>query len=467
MAESDRPLGVISGGKIYTISAMVNGSAGPLVLDLMADGEVIPVDPNNSVTPTLPTDGWQEISRTYEPNALTGHYGKPMKIVIGTRPPDLVGTRVIFDNVMLESESSDPRLPYVDAGVDMVTWSDQTVQLAPTVVNNDTAEPQGTLSYAWSANPDTGVVFSATDIEAPTVTITKEPEVPSIVPFVAHSGFEDPVLADGDWTYTPTGWLEGWYGLADGYPDWPAEEWGAGITNPDPSYGYEGIAPEGENVAFVTSDAGYDDGLAQLLPYTLQADSTYELSALVGNPSPYNFATNGSTATCDYRIELVAGGVVVASTNDKGLGEGDPSPTDDTYWTTASLTFTPGSSHPQLGKQLEIRLIAVDFDYGYELNFDDVQLFINGESEMIVSYHLPLTVRLTLGVTLEGYISVLDSMTIDVYDTACLAAIKTDLDVLDLTDITADDCITNILDFAEIAEDWLVDYELTEPAEKP
>ena len=98
--------------------------------------------------------------------------------------------------------------------------------------------------------------------------------------------------------------------------------------------------------------------------------------------------------------------------------------------------------------------------------FDDVQLLINGESETIVSYHLPTVVKLTLAVTLEGYLPVFDTMAIDVYDTPCLAAIEAGLDVLDLTDINVD-CITDLEDLAETALTWLVDYELTEPAEKP
>ncbi len=53
----------------------------------------------------------------------------------------------------------------IDAGDDMITWSGQAVELDATV------ETAGT--YTWSADPDTGVLFSATDVEDPTVTITK------------------------------------------------------------------------------------------------------------------------------------------------------------------------------------------------------------------------------------------------------------------------------------------------------
>ena len=76
---------------------------------------------------------------------------------------------------------TDPNIPSVDAGVDMVTWSGQAVQLDPNVVNNDTEVPQRPLSYAWSAEPPDGVEFSDPAALAPTVTITKATDNPSVV----------------------------------------------------------------------------------------------------------------------------------------------------------------------------------------------------------------------------------------------------------------------------------------------
>jgi hypothetical protein len=55
--------------------------------------------------------------------------------------------------------------PSTDAGMDMITWSDQPVQLDPKVISD--------LTYAWSADPGDGVVFSDPTALAPTVTITK------------------------------------------------------------------------------------------------------------------------------------------------------------------------------------------------------------------------------------------------------------------------------------------------------
>lgn len=64
----------------------------------------------------------------------------------------------------------------VDAGDDMVTWSGQGVDLSPAYDVGYTP-----TEWAWSADPNTGVVFSAADIESPTVMITKVTENPSSV----------------------------------------------------------------------------------------------------------------------------------------------------------------------------------------------------------------------------------------------------------------------------------------------
>jgi hypothetical protein len=75
--------------------------------------------------------------------------------------------------------AGDPNLPSVDAGVNMVSWSGQAVQMDPNVVNNDTAEPQGTLTYLWTASPDgigdpnLDVAITGADTENASVTITK------------------------------------------------------------------------------------------------------------------------------------------------------------------------------------------------------------------------------------------------------------------------------------------------------
>ena len=85
-------------------------------------------------------------------------------------------------------QPADPNAPDVDAGMDMITVSGMDVVLAPTVINNDTAVPQKSLSHTWTADPDTGVVITEDGVnpddpatKEATVTITKATANPSTV----------------------------------------------------------------------------------------------------------------------------------------------------------------------------------------------------------------------------------------------------------------------------------------------
>jgi hypothetical protein len=89
-------------------------------------------------------------------------------------------TQVSGDRVFhIDLSSGDPNLPSVDAGADMITWSGEPVTMDPNVVNNDTNEPQGTLTYLWTAepngigDPDLDVKITDADQEVASVEITK------------------------------------------------------------------------------------------------------------------------------------------------------------------------------------------------------------------------------------------------------------------------------------------------------
>jgi hypothetical protein len=79
----------------------------------------------------------------------------------------------------------------------------------------------------------------------------------------------------------------------------------------------------------------------------------------------------------------------------------------------------------------------------------------------------PITVKCTLAVNNVGSErdDVTDTMTIDVYDDPCKAAIGNG-DELNAGDIDAD-CDTDIHDFVAMAEEWLVYSELAGPVAKP
>jgi hypothetical protein len=200
LAESAESLGNIAASSAYTLSAMYNGNAAPLTFELRAGG--VTITPTTEVTPawvddnpatpdvieTHGTTGWEVVSRTYNAAAIAPYVGQPITIVLGTTPPQvnditdpgyLSGARGKFDNITLDVVNDDPNLPSVDAGIDMITWSGQAVTMDPNVVNNDTAEPQGTLTYLWTAepngigDPNLDVAITGADTENASVTITK------------------------------------------------------------------------------------------------------------------------------------------------------------------------------------------------------------------------------------------------------------------------------------------------------
>jgi alpha-galactosidase len=331
----------------------------------------------------------------------------------------------------------------VDAGPDMITWSDEPVKLDATVQDGVTVS-----SYAWSADPCDGVKFDPNEfVEDPNVTITK-PALTLTAVTIVNPGFEDPVLTDGGWEPDPPAWTDGYYDVTN--PEvWVVGDSGAGVYNPAAGADYGGVAPEGDNVMAAESGAGYDRGMHQVLSATLQANTQYDLSALVGNP----FLFNGSTTTADYRIELLAGGVVVAS--DTG-----PSPADDTTWTTASLSYNSGASPAQLGQALEIRLLAVDFTDGKGVDFDDVKLTAESPTPD------PYPVRLTLTVNDGENPPVANSLTIDVYDDACEATRVGKGLAADNPGDFDENCITDFEDLAVMAAKWLNDTGLTGPVLK-
>ncbi len=180
---------------------------------------------------------------------------------------------------------------------------------------------------------------------------------------IANPGFEIPPVNEGVYPGTITGWSEGSYDVSD--PGvWIAESTEAGYYNPRADEYSSAAAAEGLNMAYLYGISGYDTGLSQVLTATLQPETRYTLSAKVGNPFQYN----GGPAP-DYRIELLAGGVLLKSATGSA-------PADDLSFGTATLTYLSPPAPAQAGQPLEIRLLAVEDerDNFFELDFDDVRL---------------------------------------------------------------------------------------------
>ena len=141
-------------------------------------------------------------------------------------------------------------------------------------------------------------------------------------------------------------------------------------------------APHGQRVAIAFNYAGSgglgEYGLQQTLTSALQANTTYTLQVDVGNIAS-GTSLNGTffplAGFPAYRIDLLAGGQVIASDNNSLGG----SLADGTF-ATSTLQFTPDPAHSQIGQLLGIRLVNLNRidplfpTSDLEVDFDNVRL---------------------------------------------------------------------------------------------
>jgi len=182
---------------------------------------------------------------------------------------------------------------------------------------------------------------------------------------IVNPGFEDGVMDEENYEGTTPDWQTGRYNVNN--PGvWIDLGGDAYIYRPTTDeYTDPGVVPEGEKVAFVDGIAGFDNGIRQILTRNLAPNHVYTLSVAIGNPALYNVPPPAP----DYRIELLAGGVLLASRS------GSP-PEDDSAFDIVTITYSSGQAPAQIGQPLEIRLIAIEDprndDYG--VDYDDVRL---------------------------------------------------------------------------------------------
>lgn len=197
---------------------------------------------------------------------------------------------------------------------------------------------------------------------------------------IINSGFEDTTgqTTFNEFTFgTPVGWeLYNPDGLL------PAAGVFTGTLLPNGTDFFNDVAPEGDRVAIFFNSAGQGDGeygFQQTLSATLEANTHYTLTVEVGNIAS-GFATNGTFFNLDefpgYRIDLLAGNQIVAQDlNSLNIAEAE--------FETATVSFTTGATHAQLGEALGIRLVNLNaIPAGFtqatspdlEVDFDQVQL---------------------------------------------------------------------------------------------
>lgn len=197
---------------------------------------------------------------------------------------------------------------------------------------------------------------------------------------VVNHGFEDTSgqTVFNEFTFgTPAGWQ-----LYDPFGVEPDGGTFVGTLLPNGVEFFNSTAPEGQRVAILFNSGREGEGeygFVQTLAETLQANTAYELTVEVGNIAS-GTATNGDFFNLDefpgYRVDLLAGGTVIASdVNSLVIPEGE--------FATSTVSFTTGAADALLGQQLGIRLVNLNvipagFTQGtspdLEVDFDDVAL---------------------------------------------------------------------------------------------
>ena len=162
-----------------------------------------------------------------------------------------------------------------------------------------------------------------------------------------------------------------------------------GVLNPgtlaaDGGTNFPDGAPEGDNVAlmfFNNFAGGAEFGIEQTLSATLQPNTAYTLSVEVGNIAsgtstvePFQgFGFFDLRGFPGYRIDLLAGNVVIAQDNSMLLP-------DEGEFEESVINVVIGDMHPQLGQDLTIRLVNLNVQdlndpvVDLEVDFDDVRL---------------------------------------------------------------------------------------------
>ncbi len=154
-----------------------------------------------------------------------------------------------------------------------------------------------------------------------------------------------------------------------------------GTLRPSPPTNFFSVR-EGQRVAITFNESGTGNlgeyGLSQTLTTTLQANTRYDLEVEIGNIAS-GTALNGQFFNLNgfpgYRVDLLAGGVVIASDNNSLAGN-----TAEGEWGTSLLSFETTASHLQLGQSLGIRLVNLNVvdpsapTADLEVDFDHVRL---------------------------------------------------------------------------------------------
>ncbi len=180
--------------------------------------------------------------------------------------------------------------------------------------------------------------------------------------------------------------------LGAGPQFWP------GTLAPSPPIFLDSI-PDGNRVAILynTADSGNlgEYGFQQTLAATLQPNSIYSLQVEIGNIASGTAVNNqffDLSGFPGYRVDLLAGGVVIASDNNSLAGA-----IPEGGWGTSLVQFQTAAAHAQLGQPLSIRLVNLNVidplfpTADLEVDFDHIRFHVSSIPEPSTLILLGLT----------------------------------------------------------------------------
>ncbi|MGB2862620.1 MAG: LamG-like jellyroll fold domain-containing protein [Sedimentisphaerales bacterium] len=246
----------------------------------------------------------------------------------GNIEPDYlqIASSVTADGYICEASIEYGQMPSLDFSVG------NTIGFHPVFDGTDNGDRELQMTWTGREAHDQSLGFGHMVLSADPVSAG---EAPVTIP-ISNAGFEDPVLADDDWT-----WLD--------IPGWtPVGGEGAGIWHVTSADFDPVVAPEGQNVLYSENAVGDAGGMAQVLTETFAANTDYTLTVEVGNSNYYYYA--------GYSVQLLSGGVVIAEDNDTLWPE-------YSKWVTSTVEYTYNPADAALvGQPLEIRLITLALD---------------------------------------------------------------------------------------------------------
>jgi hypothetical protein len=402
--------------------------------------------------PATGTYYWQVDSYTY---------GDPALVVYDNNDLNPDSFPIIEGDVWSFDATSDSPPSVVDAGADMITWFGKLTPMAASVVDDGESE----LTYAWSADPADDVLFSAKDVEDPGVTF---PAGRTVVKGIQNNDYdaEEHINAQTPDPDKPYGMVEITSNdLELGSESQNGRDWQVIAVQ----YDTLGI-PQGANItsAKITFQVNDPGAARDENNFTILAEAADDAVLLSNDPN----ITGRARSTASVGWAPAATPAVGTKIDTPDITALIQEVVDQEGWSEdnrLTLMIYP-----------DVYLDLPDPSTGGDTQVQEIEFEAGAGSDsatLTVMFDIPegsppasgaTTYTLTFAVHDEfNPTPIEDTMTVDVYETPCFAAIAAGKTADYVADYNGD-CIINLADFAAmIAPYWADDYALTVPIPTP